>query len=100
MESLNAEYKTDIENLKKEYPKEYWQLVSNSWILGTKNAEAILYLPYVTELPIIADMAANWEDLSTQWRYKYISDAFLNDNIKFSYALINLHTFICLKVSS
>lgn len=64
-----------------EFPKEYWQLVSNSCILGTKYAEAILYLPYVSELPIIADMAANWEDLSTQWRYKFIADAFLNDNI-------------------
>ena len=71
----------NIEIFKDEFPKEYWQLVSNSCILGTKNAEAILYLPYVTELPIIADMAANWEDLSTQWRYKFISDSFLNDNL-------------------
>ena len=42
--------KKDIEFFKKENPKYYWQLVSNSIITNKKFAELIVYCPYYEEL--------------------------------------------------
>lgn len=40
----------DVEALKKEFPDNYWQLVSNGILTDRKVAELIIYCPYVREL--------------------------------------------------
>ena len=40
----------DIEGLKKKFPENYWQLVSNSILTGKPIAELIIYCPYLEEL--------------------------------------------------
>jgi hypothetical protein len=40
----------DVEGLKREFPENYWQLVSNSILTGKQFAELIIYCPYLTEL--------------------------------------------------
>lgn len=75
----------DIENLKKEFPKEYWQLVSNAIINNVPNAEAITYMPYRSELITIREMASNYME-DDQWKYRFIYEekdenlAYLPDN--------------------
>lgn len=39
----------------------YWQLVSNSILSGAKFAELIFYVPYLSELADIRDMASNYD---------------------------------------
>ena len=41
--------------------KYYWQLVSNSILLGTKCAELIIYVPYQDELETIREAARNYD---------------------------------------
>ncbi|MBC7510408.1 MAG: hypothetical protein H7320_16925 [Ferruginibacter sp.] len=53
--------------LKMEYPKEYWQLVSNAIINGVPNAEAISYMPYQSELDEIRWDADEDEDEKYSW---------------------------------
>lgn len=63
---------TDL--FKKEYAKEYWQLVSNACILGFDKIEAIVYMPYFSELEEIRMMAQNYEDHDAhQYRFIYQS---------------------------
>jgi hypothetical protein len=59
---------------RKEFPKEYWQLVSNSCIFKTRKAEAILYMPYQKDLESIRNFAATY-DKDDQWRYRYIYES-------------------------
>lgn len=40
----------NVEALKKEYPENFWQLVSNSILSGKPIAELIIYCPYLSEL--------------------------------------------------
>ncbi len=61
----------DTEVIKKECPKEYWQLVSNACILGLNVAEAITYMPYKSELDEIRQMALDYTDID-QWKYRFI----------------------------
>lgn len=83
----------DIEQLKSEYTKEYWQLVSNALIEGVNKAEAILYMPYRSELEDIRNYAADY-DGHDQWRYRFIFESddyqlpFLDDDSKFYTDLI------------
>ena len=42
--------KNDVEALKKDFPENYWQLVSNSILTGKPIAELIIYCPYIREL--------------------------------------------------
>jgi hypothetical protein len=64
----------DLELIKKEFPKEYWQLISNAIICDKKYAEAVVYLPYKSELNDIRIMADNYEGVD-QWRYRFIIEA-------------------------
>ena len=51
----------DVEALKKEFPENYWQLVSNA-ILTEKNiGELIIYCPYIKELIEIKEDLVNYE---------------------------------------
>ena len=63
----------DVQLLKSECPEEYWQLVSNSIINNVPNAEAIVYMPYDTELIELAVMAEDY-DGHDQWKYRFISE--------------------------
>jgi len=40
----------DVELLKSEFPKEFWQVVSNSILCDVDRAEIIVYMPYYDEL--------------------------------------------------
>lgn len=63
--------KQDIEALKKDFKQEYWQMVSNAHIHQVKRAEAILYMPYASEMEEIRDLAANYEG-DDMWKYRFI----------------------------
>jgi hypothetical protein len=64
----------DHELFKSEYPKEYWQLISNAIIAGVDKAEAILYMPYLSELEAIREMAEMY-DGEDQWQYMFIANS-------------------------
>lgn len=70
--------KKDIELFKNEFPKEYWQIVSNVCIEGVEIGEAITYMPYVSEYEEIRDMAENY-DGADAWKYKFIRDLPVQD---------------------
>ena len=61
----------DIELLKKEFTKEYWQGVSNAIINQVPNAELISYCPFESELPEIVEMARDYIG-SDMWKYRFI----------------------------
>lgn len=80
-----------IETYKKEFPGDYWQLVSNAILTGAKYAEAIIYVPYLSELQSIRIMASEYDSPSTNW-IKYAEDCelpYLVDGGKFE----NLNIF-------
>ena len=66
--------KQDPELFKKDFAKEYWQLVSNAIINEVPKAEAILYMPYKSELEEIQEMAANYDGLD-MWKYRFIYES-------------------------
>lgn len=49
------------ETYKKEFPEDYWQLVSNSILTGVSKAEAIIYVPYKDEIEIIREMVQQFD---------------------------------------
>ena len=51
----------DVEALKKEFPENYWQLVSNGILTGKNIAELIIYCPYIKELIEIKEDLVNYE---------------------------------------
>lgn len=69
----------DTEIFKKEYPQEYWQLVSNAIILGMDNIEAIVYMPYYSELEEIAELVDDM-DVQLKWKYKFIYDCIMDED--------------------
>lgn len=70
--------KKDIELLKKEFPKEYWQIVSNAILEDVDIGEAITYMPYVSEYEEIKQMAEDY-DGANAWKYKFIWDRDASD---------------------
>lgn len=66
--------KNDREIFKKEFSKEYWQLVSNAMIHGVTKAESIVYMPTETELEEIRERAMNY-DGEDQWKYRFIYES-------------------------
>ena len=87
----------DLGLFKSEYPKEYWQLISNACIYDKKFIEAIVYMPYESELPEIREMSTNYDGVD-QWKYRFISElpaselAYLPDGNKF-YKNLNIFRF-------
>lgn len=77
---LNFSYYTDcilsgdLELFKKEFPKEYWQLVSNAVINKVPKAEAVTYCPYYSELDEIREMALDYNDFDA-WKYRFIYES-------------------------
>lgn len=82
------------ELFKKEDPERYWQLVSNSILLGCKFIEAIVYMPYESELLEIRESAADYDNFD-QYKYRFITEvgkselAYLPDNSQYK----NLNIF-------
>lgn len=70
--------KKDIELLKKEFPKEYWQIVSNAILDSVDIGEAITYMPYVSEAEEIKQMAEDYDGADV-WKYKFIWDRETSD---------------------
>jgi hypothetical protein len=70
--------KKDIELFKTEFPKEYWQIVSNACIDNVEIGEAITYMPYISEYEEIKEMAENY-DGADAWKYKFIWDLPVSD---------------------
>ena len=77
--------KHKIENFKKEFAQEYWQLVSNAILNKVDKAEVLSFAPYESELPGIREWAENYEG-ADKWKYRFISEeepenlALLKDN--------------------
>lgn len=61
----------DSEKVKAEFPKEYWQGVSNALINEVPVWEAITYCPYKSELVEIREMALDYRDADA-WKYRFI----------------------------
>lgn len=66
--------KKDIELFKKDFPSEYWQIVSNAIINKVDIGEGITYMPYESQHEELRDMAANY-DGSDQWKYRFIAES-------------------------
>lgn len=89
----------DTETIKKNHPKEYWQMVSNAIIHGTPKMEAIVYMSYESEMDEIRALAENPEYLMQvgmmPWEVRFIVEkpnsqlAVLPDDSKFK----NLNIF-------
>jgi hypothetical protein len=70
----DAILKKDVALLRSEFPEEYWQLVSNAIINDVPNAEAISFMPYLSELTDIRELAENY-DGEDPWKYRFISES-------------------------
>lgn len=63
-----------VDALRQDFPEEYWQMVSNSIILGVDKIQPILFMPYESELADIK-MFVEQYDMDDQWKYKYVYDS-------------------------
>lgn len=63
----------DVELLKKQFPQEYWQMVSNAAIERVSVAEAISYMPYESEMEEIREMVRDY-DGDDIWKYRFICE--------------------------
>lgn len=75
VDCLSEAVKTnDTEKFKKEHKKEYWQLVSNAILLGFTTIEAIVFMPFESELPTIRQMAEDYDNFD-QYKFRFISES-------------------------
>ena len=58
----------------KDWPAEYWQIVSNAHILGMTEGEAIPFMPSLDMAKEVQDMAADYEG-PDQWKYRFIYES-------------------------
>lgn len=61
----------DVERIKKEFPDEYWQMISNACIIGAKEVEAISFMPYESEAEAIKKHVEEYQEYDS-WKYRYI----------------------------
>lgn len=61
----------DLDRIKKEFPGEYWQIISNAIINEVPVGEAILYAPYDSEMPEIKTLVENYNG-PDEWKYRFI----------------------------
>lgn len=64
----------NVNIIRDECPEEYWQMVSNAILNNVPNAEAIVFMPYQSELMTIREYASNY-DGADQWKYRYITES-------------------------
>lgn len=73
----------DTEKIKKEHPKEYWQIISNASILDVPKGEAIVYMPYESEIEELRELANDptyYEPLGLLgWQVRYIQEKNINE---------------------
>jgi hypothetical protein len=69
----------DIQVFKKEFPEYYWQLVSNAILTGKHVAELIIYLPYLSELEEIRELATNNTDIDLETKLFWIANSIDED---------------------
>jgi len=66
----------DPEYIKEEHPKEYWQIISNATILEVDKGEAIVYMPFESEMAEIRGLAEDpdyYSSLGLQgWQVRFI----------------------------
>lgn len=89
----------DTEKIKDAHTKEYWQIVSNAIIHNVPKGEAIVYMPYASEMDEIRELSEDPMYLDKigiePWEVRFISElpnsklAVLPDESKFS----NLNVF-------
>lgn len=94
---LKAKQTQDLTEWKKEYAKEYWQLISNACIWNFDFIEVDLYMPYESELPVIKEQAYNYEgdnpyEYRFIWEYSKSKLAYLPDGNKY-YKNLNRYVF-------
>jgi hypothetical protein len=70
--------KGDVELFKKEFPQEYWQIVSNACIMDLPRGEALAFMPYRSQYEEIKEIAENMEG-SDIWKYRFIIEKNIND---------------------
>ena len=56
----------DVDLLREDFPKEYWQIVSNSIIHNVDKGEAILFMPYESEMDDLREM------ITETWQTRFI----------------------------
>ncbi len=94
---IRAKETGDLSEWKKDYAKEYWQLISNACIFNFDFIEAITFMPYESELQAIRDIALEY-DGADAWKYQFIYTAhkselaYLPDNCK-TYKNLNRYKF-------
>lgn len=66
--------KKDVDLFRREFPEEYWQIVSSAAIEGVPNGEALLYQPYDSEAGEIAKLLENLPEDANMWRFKTFFD--------------------------
>lgn len=62
-----------VEHLKNGDPEKYWQLVSSACILGFDLIEAIVYMPYESELLEIRESAEQYDNFD-KYKYRFIAE--------------------------
>lgn len=65
--------KKDINLFREEFPKEYWQIISNAIIHNVDVGEAIVYMPYISEMEEIKELANDYEG-ENKWHYRFIAE--------------------------
>lgn len=75
---VSALLTNNTEIIKAEHPKEYWQMVSNACIHNVPKMEAIVYMPYASEMDEIRETADNPEYLNDlgmmPWEVRFITE--------------------------
>lgn len=71
--------KNDVALFRDNFPQQYWQLISNSCILEMDFIEAIVYIPYFSELPEIRQSVMDLEDEDEKRKYGFIAYASYNE---------------------
>lgn len=82
---ISACLSNDTEIIKEKHAKEYWQMVSNSIILNTEFAEAIIYIPYESEMQEISELCQDplyLDKVGLQpWEVRYITEMVEQDKL-------------------
>jgi len=73
-----AERTKNILLFKENFPQQYWQLISNACILNVDNIEAIVYMPYFSELQEIRQSVNDLEDEGDRKKYAFIANNHYN----------------------
>ena len=69
----------DVLVFKETYPQEYWQLISSSILLNCENIEAIVYIPYFSELQEIRQSVLDLDAEDEKKKYGFIAYSHYNE---------------------